>query len=149
MTWWIFPLLLPTLLQGYIVGLLSLALGISCNPRFDGPVLQTDWRPWVERRWHYSTTIGAWMGLHSHRSLRTEWHEWVHVRQYFDMNVLGAILGGFACIVSWQLGLILWASSGPLWLVGNFLTGWLRHGDAYMGSEHELSAYAQTYEAYR
>jgi hypothetical protein len=84
------------------------------------------------------------MGLHSRRGEWTEYHEFIHIRQYEDLNLLGAVLGGLLCIVSWPTGLIIWATSGALWLVPNFISGWIRTGDPYMGSEHELSAYAQT-----
>jgi len=144
MTWPLIIFTLPTLLQGYLIGLLAFMFGLVKNPRFERGVLQWDWRPWFERRWNYSTTIGACMGLHSRRGEYTEYHEFIHIRQYEDMNLLAAVLGGLCCIVSWKLGLILWASSGALWLLPNFISGWIRNGDPYMGSEHELSAYAQT-----
>jgi len=144
MTWPLIIFTLPTLLQGYLIGLLAFMFGLVKNPRFERGVLKWDWRPWFERRWNYSTTIGACMGLHSRRGEYTEYHEFIHIRQYEDMNLLAAVLGGLCCIVSWKLGLILWASSGALWLLPNFISGWIRNGDPYMGSEHELSAYAQT-----
>lgn len=144
MTWWILPFTLPSLVLGYFLGLLSLALGISKSPRFERGVYQTTWRPKFAARWRYSTTLGFWMGIHPNHGRRVVEHEFVHIRQYEDLNVLGAVIGGIVAIFNWKLGLILWCSSGPLWLLGNFLTGWLRWGDAYYGAEHERSAYAQT-----
>lgn len=147
MTWWLLPWTIPTLLQGYLVGLLSMMVGLTKSPRFSKGVLQLSWRPWFERRWHYSTTIGACMGLHSRHGHWTEWHEFVHINQYEDLNLLGAVTGGLLCVVDWRVGLIVWASSGALWLLPNFISGWIRYGDPYMGAEHELSAYAQTFRA--
>jgi hypothetical protein len=149
MTWPLILFTLPTILQGYLVGLLAFCFGLVQSPGFHRGVLQWEWRPWFEDHWRYSTTIGACMALHSRRGSWTELHEFIHIKQYEDMNLLGAVIGGLACIVSWRLGLILWCSSGALWLVPNFISGWIRNGDPYMGSEHELSAYAQTEKAAR
>lgn len=144
MTWWLIPFTLPTLIQGWLLGLLSLGLGLTYRVRIVDGVFQTLWRPWVADRWRYSTTIGACMWMHPDHGANTEWHEFVHIFQYEDMNLLGAVIGGLCCIVDWRLGLILWASSGALWLLPNFISGWIRFGDPYRGSEHERSAYAQT-----
>ena len=144
MTWWLLPWTLPTLIQGYVLGLLSLALGFTMKPKFTKGILQTTWRPWFAKRWRYSTTLGAFMGLHPDRGPWTEYHEFIHVRQYEDLNLLGVVLGGLCCFWDWRLGLGLWASSGMLWLLPNFISGWVRFGQPYMGSEHERSAYAQS-----
>ena len=141
---WLILFTIPTLLQGWLVGLLSLTVGISRYPSVERGVLVTYWRPWVARRWHYSTTIGAWMGMHPEHGGRTEYHELIHVQQYEDLNLLGAALGGLLCIVSWRTGLIVWASSGPLWLLPNFIGGLARYGSAYYGASHERSAYCIT-----
>jgi hypothetical protein len=85
-----------------------------------------------------------------HLDLQRIWkHERVHIRQYEDLCLLGALISIVLVVppsygLSWIEGLILWGSSGALWLLPNFLTGWIRFGDAYRGSEHEKSAYAQT-----
>ena len=84
------------------------------------------------------------MGIHPEHGTKVETHEFVHIRQYEDLNLLGAVIGGIVAFWSWRLGLVLWCSSGCLWLLPNFLTGWIRYGDAYYGAEHERSAYAQT-----
>lgn len=144
MTWPIILFTLPTLLQGYLIGLLAFMFGLVKSPRFKRGVLQWSWRPWFDARWRYSTTIGACMGIHSGHGEAVEFHEFIHIKQYEDLNLLAAIIGGLCCIVSWKLGLILWATSGVLWLVPNFITGWIREGNPYMGAQHELSAYAQT-----
>lgn len=144
-TWPLILFTLPTLLQGYLLGLLSLMFGIAKKPRFRKGVLQLTWRDWFAKRWRYSTTLGACMWLHPDHGVQTQWHEFVHIRQYEDLNLLGALVGGIVCIWNWQLGLILWAFSGAMWLLPNFISGWIRFGDPYMGSEHELSAYSQTY----
>ena len=147
MTYWLLPFTAPTYLQGYLVGLLSMMVGLTKSTRFHAGVLQLSWRPWFEKHWRYSTTIGACMGLHSKHGRWTEWHEWRHISQYEDENLRGAIAGGLLCIIDWRIGLVVWATSGALWLLPNFISGWIRHGDPYMGSEHELSAYSQTYRA--
>jgi len=141
---WLIPLTLPTLLQGWLVGLLSLTLGFSQYPSVKRGVLMTFWRPWFAKRWRYSTTLGAWMGMHPDHGGTTEFHEAIHIQQYEDLNCLGAMLGGIVAIFNWRLGLILWAFSGMMWLLPNFITGWIRYGNAYYGSSHERFAYAAT-----
>lgn len=141
---WLILFSLPTLVLGHLLAVLSLTFGMAKSRAWKRGVWQLEWKPWVAKRWRYSTTIGACMWLHPEHGSWTEYHEWIHVMQYQDLNLLGAILGGFCCIVSWRLGLILWASSGAPWLIPNFITGWIVHGSAYMGAEHERSAYAQT-----
>jgi hypothetical protein len=84
------------------------------------------------------------MGLHPERGQWTEFHEFLHCSQYEDENLKAVIIGALCSIVSWKLGLILWCSSGMLWLSPNFIGGWIRYGQPYMGSEHERSCYAQT-----
>lgn len=145
MTWALFVTSLPSIVLGHLFGGLLLMLGMAKAPRYRGGVLRVTWRAWVADRWVYSTTVGHCMALHPRRGSLTEWHEGVHIFQYEDLCLLGAIIGGLCCIVSWRLGLILWATSGAPWLLPNFVSGWIRFGDPYMGSEHERSAYAQTF----
>ena len=149
---------IPTLLQGYLVGLLTLALGMTKQPGFTGPVLTTLWRPWVEKRWAYTTTIGAWMGMASWTNERTIFHEVIHLDQYIDLNALGAVLGAsLSPWIGWEGFLIVWGSSGAPWLLPGFLTAVVRYKrrgvkwmDAvYMGSLHERAAYAITAQAYK
>ena len=152
---WFIPLTLPTLLQGWLVGLLSLTLGFSQHPSVRRGVLITFWRPWFAKRWRYSTTLGAWMGMHPNHGQRTEFHEGIHIQQYESLNCLsamlsgiiigvGAIYGGEVFTFAWKLGLILWAFSGMLWLLPNFLIGLIRYGNGYYGSDHERMAYCCT-----
>ena len=145
MTYWLTLTSLPSVVLGHLVGVLSLALGLSHDPHYRNGILTTTWRPRFARVWRYSTTVGFFVGMHPHPDATRTWaHEMVHVKQMEDHNLLGAIIGGLCCIVSWRLGLIVWATSGAVWLLPNYFTGWVRTGDAYLGSEHELSAYAQT-----
>lgn len=144
--WLILPGL-PTLIQTGIVTLFIAP--IFCRfkgARTTGGILWLQWRPWFEKRWHYTTTLGLVAGTRDPWDISNTLvnHEKVHVRQYEDLNLLGMVIGGLVCIVDWRWGVAIWASSGMLWLVPNFLTGWIRYGDAYYGSEHERSAYAQT-----
>jgi hypothetical protein len=115
------------------------------EPRFWKGIFLCTIRPKIAAKWRYSTTIGGWIALHPNHvgNDRILAHENVHVRQYEDLNLLGAVLGGLCCIVSWKLGLILWATSGPLWLLPNYFSGWVRYGDAYYGSNHERHAYSE------
>lgn len=148
MSYWLLIIALPSIVQGYLIGLLVLIFGIGKKPHFDGPILCVYWRDWVEKRWHYTTTIGSFMGRASWFNEWTRYHELVHVRQYTDLHLLSLALG--ACLIpwiGWQGMLILWATSGAPWLLPNFITGWIRFGNPYRGSEHERSAYAQTYQA--
>lgn len=146
---WIALFAIPTYLQSLVVFLISFPFWQRPVDIRGGLVLVT-WRPWFAKRWKYSTTLGVIMGTHDIHAVsdRLLAHEQVHaLRQYPDMNVLGLALSGVAmlCGVQWWLALAMfWGSSGMLWLVPNYLTGWIRFGDAYMGSEHERSAYAQT-----
>jgi hypothetical protein len=151
MTYWLFPFVLPSLILGHVVGLLTLMLGLTREPRYRDGILTAQWRPWFAKHWRYSTTVGHFIAVHpNHLDLQRIWkHERVHVRQYEDLCLLGALISTILVVppsygLSWIEGLILWGSSGALWLLPNFLTGWIRFGDAYRGSEHERSAYAQT-----
>jgi hypothetical protein len=144
---WLAIFAVPTFLQSLVVFLLSF-------PFWRRPVVVrrgliiVAWRPWFAVRWMYSTTLGIIMGTHDPYNVSEQLldHEVIHAhRQYVDMNVLGACIGGVvAAFMDWRWGLGIWLSSGMLWLLPNFLTGWIRYGDAYLGSEHERSAYAQT-----
>jgi hypothetical protein len=114
------------------------------DPRYIRGVPTVTWRPWVAKRWRFSTTVGHGFAFHPKAGGLTEYHEFVHIDTYEDLCILGAVLGGLLCIVSWKAGLILWCSSGAPWLLPNFITGWIRFGDAYYGSSHERFAYAAT-----
>ena len=78
---------------------------------------------------------------------RIQHHEHVHVRQVEDRMLLSLGVGLVVAFTTgdWWLGLALWASGGA-WQIPNFVTAVLRYGlkGVYLGTEHELSAYAQT-----
>jgi hypothetical protein len=142
-TYWLIVTSLPSIIQGHIFALLTLMFGLSHGPYYRDGILVLTWRTWFAERYRYSLTIGHCVHMHPRAGELTWAHEMIHVRQAENLNVLGAVVGGLSCIVSWRLGLIIWATSGPLWLVPNYLTGWLRYGNAYYGASHERSAYAQ------
>jgi hypothetical protein len=147
--WWLFPTSLPSIVLGHIVFVLSFAIGLTRKPRYRDRVLTAEWRPWFAKIWRYSTTVGHFIGRHPRHGARTWAHELVHTRQYVNLCLLSAVISGVLVAIpnyglSWIEGLILWGTSGAAWLLPNYLTGWIRYGDAYRGSEHERSAYAQT-----
>lgn len=141
---------LPTLVQGYVIGLLTLAIGLTKKPHFDGPVLCTYWRK--DRR--FTTTIAAWMAKSWHFTERTRFHEWEHVEDYLLDNFKAVFLS--ACVIgpfwSWWWALGIWGTSGALWHVPNFVAAAIvnkRKGvswfDAlYYYSDHEQDAYSVT-----
>ncbi len=144
---WLIPFAIPTYVQTALVFLLSFPFWERPIRPYGGFIIAR-WRPWFAVRWKYTTTLGFMMGTHDPYAVSDQllMHETIHAyRQYVDLNVLAFVLAG--CLLPW-LGwvgaLVLWGTSGMLWLVPNFFTGWVRFGDAYMGSEHERSAYAQT-----
>ena len=119
------------------------------RPRWVEPwILVATWRGWALRRWRYSTTLGRGIIMQPHHGDRTWRHELVHVRQVEDLCWVGMLIGILVLSVTgnWVLGATVWLSSGA-WQLPNFLTGWLRYGDAYRGSEHERAAYAQDDQA--
>lgn len=148
---------LPSILLGHIYVALILALGMARSPRYESYVITAVWRPWVDKRWRYSTTIGHGIGYRPLRRPPRGWldnkdfatsiaaHEHVHTRQYEDLCCLGLLIScALLPFCRWELCVILYSSSGALWLVGNYGTALLRGKHAYRGTQHELSAYAQT-----
>ena len=143
--------LIPTSLPGYIEGLLFILLAhvffLAEGIQWDKEHLyfKSTWRPWVEKHWHYSTTLGHGTIYQSKAGDRIHQHEPIHIRQIDDMLILsfiiGILCGAAAGSFWWFLG--IWCS-GIAWQLPNFLTAWLRGGDPYRDSEHERSAYAQT-----
>lgn len=111
--------------------------------------------------WNYSTTIGRAIAYQpkSRAPQGAAWtsiqhHEHVHVRQVEDRMAWSFITGLLTMLIvgpaaSWGLGVALFV---VLWFIGgmsqsvNWLTAKMRGGDAYLDSEHELSAHAQTDE---
>jgi hypothetical protein len=82
--------------------------------------------------------------MHPRHGTGTFFHEIQHVEQFEDLQVIGAIVGGLSCIVSWKLGLIIWVFSGAWWMIPGFIVGWIRYGAPYMGAWHERFAYSIT-----
>jgi hypothetical protein len=166
MRWLLFAVTLPwTLTIGWGWVLLMTAIFACKTLRFEPTgVLTAVWRPWAAKVWKYSTTLGT--GIIYQPEVRayqgkpwtpTQEHEHVHVRQVQDQMLLALVVGTAVLLTvgfttgRWDVGAItgaiLWWSGG-LWQVTNFITAGLRHGwnlrGVYRGSEHELSAYAQT-----
>lgn len=121
-------------------------LGMTRGLHYRQGVAVVTWRPWVAERWNYSgPTLGYGLPMHPGHGEGTWAHEMVHVRQYEDLNLLGFVLAGALFYwVGWKVSLAIWLTSGAPWLLPNYFTGWVRFKDAYYGSEHERSAYAQT-----
>jgi hypothetical protein len=166
MRWLLFVVTLPwTLTVGWGWVLLMTAIRAAGSLRLEsGWVLTATWKPWAQRRWKYSTTLGT--GIVYQPEARAgkgdDWtpiqeHEHVHVRQVEDMMLLSLLVGISVLLAvglgtgSWAFAAVLGAAlwwSGGLWQAPNFLTAGLRNGwdlpGVYRGSEHELSAYSQT-----
>lgn len=137
----------PSLVFGLIsLAVLGLVGAVSCL-RVGGSgawSIDATWRPWVARRWRYSTTLGLSVIYHPEHlgHQEVERHEAVHVRQHQDHAFLGAILGLAVVWWSWEAALLLWCAS-PFFSAPCWLTAWLRGGDPYRDAEHERSAYGQ------
>lgn len=156
-TWRMFPVQLPSIILGHLFVFLTLITGIGKQPHYQEGVICVYWRHWFDRRWGYSTTVGHGMGKASWFSDKTWFHERIHVWQYEDICLLGLVLGlALMPWIGWIGALIVWSTSGALWLLPNFITGLIRFGgyvkpyDAlYRYSGHERHAYAETKAEYR
>jgi hypothetical protein len=155
-TWRMFPVQLPSIVLGHLFVLLLLITGIGRRPHYRQGVICVWWRPWVEKHWPYSTTVGHGMGKASWFTERTWFHERIHVWQYEDLCLLG-LAAGLALMpwISWRGSLIVWATSGAPWLLPSYLTGLIRFAgrasafDAlYRYSGHERHAYSETESFY-
>ena len=148
---------LPTLVQGYVIGTITLMFGMTRKPHFDGPVLAAWWRPWVEKRWNFATTIGAFMGKPTWWNPRVRFHEWRHVLFYVFLNALGLTFAGIDMLGpgdrQWWVSLLMfWAPSGCPMLIPAFVVAAIlnwRRGlgfmkGVYYPSIHEQEAYAVT-----
>jgi hypothetical protein len=144
MTWILLPLILPSVITGHLFGLACLMFGFAHKPRYEQAVLTLTWRPWFAAKWRYSNGITHCIVMHPRHGTGTLFHELTHVEQFEDLQVVGAIVGGLSCIVSWKLGLIIWAFSGAWWVLPGFIVGWIRYGNPYMGAWHERYAYSIT-----
>jgi hypothetical protein len=150
MTYWLIPFTIPSIILGHAYCALLLTLGMAKRPRYCQGILMVNWRDWVMKRWKYhGPVIGFCIPINGTMSNQSWWHELIHIRQYEDLNVLGAIIGGLLCTASWKIGLVVWATSGAAWLLPNYFTGWVRFKEAYLGADHERSAYAQTGESWK
>ena len=151
--WVLFAFTAPWSVFAWTLGCLSVGLGLAHKPRFEGAAILTlEWRKWVTRWWHYSTTVGrvVWFQPDARDAAveldeRLERHERTHVRQVEDLMLLSFAIGLVVALSGnpW-LGLGLWFSGGA-WQLPNFVTAMLRFGwgRGYRDSEHERSAYAQ------
>lgn len=160
MTYALLPWTLPLYLQGHVIALLTVGWAWWGRPTYQQGMLLCPWRPGFKWGQHWTTTLATWMGHRWDRrpsiTSRLWFHEvMVHGRQYEDMCVLGALIGGVCCFWSWELGLGIWLSSGPLWYAPGYVTALPRYWRAgredglglweiaYRGHEIERSAYAQ------
>lgn len=144
-------LLLPTSLPAYVEGILFILLanifllaeGIRWNK--STWTFEAVWRPWFEKHWLYSTTMGHGTIWQAQVDRRIQQHEPVHTRQIEDLLLLSFLCGLAYGVHSGNFGWFLgtWFS-GIAWQLPNFLTAWLRGGHPYRDAEHERSAYAQT-----
>lgn len=118
-----FVFYLPSALLGYLVGVILLTVRAVEKPRLLEGVLV------VRKRWKtkWSQAIGHCILLSPNAGTRTAVHEIVHVWQYEDACFLGAILGGTVAIFDWRIGLALWASSGVLWMLPQYVTSFFRN----------------------
>lgn len=135
-------LTLPALVAGTTFVALALALGCAHRPRWHQDTLWASWRPWLSKRWFYSTTVGRGICMHPSMGDSIAAHEMVHVRQSEDNALLALVLGALCWDA--RVALVLWASS-PAWLLIGYAAALLRYGPAgaYREAEHERAAYAQ------
>lgn len=188
--WVLFAFIAPHAVISWFIGLLSMVVFLAHRPRFEGnAILSLEFREWFatgrDRKgpYRYSTTLirtlfwnpgsrGRTDGdTASELDERHERHERVHIRQSEDAAFAAFWLGLAVAVALWSFGwyaeawqpaivwLLVWLS-GPLWLIGNWITALLRFriappregrswfgrvfDVAYRDSEHERSAYAQT-----
>lgn len=144
-----YAFMLPSAILSYLIGLLAIVCWVAYRPRIDdGAVLTLEWRPWVAKRWRFSTTIFRTIFFHTaaRNSLVTRQHELVHVRQAED----DAMTGLLAAIVVASTGhpivaLVLW-TLWPATALLHYGAAAARWGsqNAYLDAENERSAYAQT-----
>lgn len=144
MTYWLIPTSLPSIVLGHVWGGLLLVVRAAGEPHYKAGILVVVFRGWAASSWRYSTTIGHCVSIHPRHGERTWDHERLHIWQYEDLCLLGAVISGALSPWLGWWSFLLWGTSGAPWLLPNYLTGWIRFKDAYLGSEHERSAYAQT-----
>lgn len=150
--WLLYTVGLPTVIQGYIVGAVFLTLRLVERPHIDSGVFCAWWRPGVQKRWNYATTLGGFIAKPSWWSLKIKYHEFLHVEQYLLLNLLGAIQA--AVLVPWLSwwAFLWWGSSGILWLAPNYIASVVEHKRPgvswfralYHTTAHEQWAYSET-----
>jgi hypothetical protein len=154
----LFIISMPSVILGYLYVGLCLLLGLSEKFAYEpGLVPTVQWRPWVDKRYRFSLTIGRGISYKPARrddpteiNTQLERHERKHIWQQEDNCFQSFLLGLPIAIITgdWILGLIIW-SSAVVWLSVNFVTAGIRFHDfsidgMYRNAEHERSAYAQT-----
>lgn len=154
----------PYALLTWLVGLLSLVVGIAHKPERRGSILVLEFREWFARGrdgegwWRFSTTIGRTIWFQPGRRSEAGWlderiekHEVEHVYQVEDLMLLSFVVGLAVAIGWWAHGEAaagfwwwfgIWTSGG-LWQLPNFVTAGFRYGwaNAYRDSSHERQAY--------
>lgn len=139
----------PTILQGWFLGCFALIFRRARDPYFNGPFLITTKGGGKQQ---YTTTLGGWINKSNRADIETLWHEAVHLEQYLELNVLAGILSlALAYPLGWW-ALLIWGSSGFLWLGSNYLVAFVRYKDrhtswtdaCYFWTSHEQDAYART-----
>jgi hypothetical protein len=121
----------------------------ATDPHFIGPILVTTKSKGKQQ---YTTTLAGWINKSVWASEKTVWHEFVHLEQYLELNVLGGLL---SLALIYPLGwwtLLIWGTSGFMWLGPNYLVAFIRYKtrgiswtDAcYFWTSHEQDAYART-----
>jgi hypothetical protein len=135
--WILFLCSLQSVLLGHLYVGAALLFRFAEKPAYEpGLVLTAQWRPWMDRKWKYSTTIGRGIIYKPDRrdepdkiNTTLERHERKHIWQQEDMCFLATLIGGsVAATGEWIIGLIVWASA-ILWLAVNFITAGLRFHD--------------------
>jgi hypothetical protein len=141
---------LPTIAQGWFLGAGALLVRRARDPYLIGPLLVTTKNKGKQQ---YTTTLGGWINKSTHAGATTMFHEAeVHIWQYLGLNVLGGLLSlALAYPLGWWT-LLIWGTSGFMWLGPNYLIAFIRYKardvswtDAcYFWTSHEQDAYART-----
>lgn len=139
-------LFVPTIgpsIFSWLLGALSMLVGIAHRPRFVGAAILTlELREWFATGrddvgpWQYSTTIfrTIWFQPGARDEAldlddRLEQHERIHIWQIEDLMTLSTIVGAVVGIASGDAELAGYVSqSGCTWQVPNFATALLRFG---------------------
>lgn len=144
-------LTLPSLVFGLACLAVLGVLGMVTCLRVSGSgawSIDATWRPWVARRWKYSTTLGLSV-IYNPKHLenptdreRLQRHESVHVRQHENQAISGALLAIPLFFIAPLGALVVWCLS-PLLPASHWIGAMLRGKPPYLGAEDERSARAQ------